>query len=162
RLALYDAPGGRPRRTLRYRCPGRPWPEPVVLRAGAWPPVLAPPRNGAIVGWHRLWPAPPSTAPSAAESLVDRPRHRWPCLRDGVPKRSWTVTLGNSVTPTPLGRTFILGRSRLQGEVYADTDVFALGAAPDEPEKVPYGLRGAHIGIHTWYNDWTLGKNDTD
>jgi len=37
--------------------------------------------------------------------------------------------------------------------VYADTDVLALGAVPDDPDSVPTALRGAHIGIHTWYHD---------
>jgi lipoprotein-anchoring transpeptidase ErfK/SrfK len=72
------------------------------------------------------------------------------------------VTLGAKSTPTPLGRTFILGRSRLPGFVYADTDVFALGAVPDNPHAVPLGLRGAHIGIHTWHHDGELGRNTTD
>jgi hypothetical protein len=61
-----------------------------------------------------------------------------------------------------LGRTFILGRSRLSGEVYGDTDVFALGAVPDDVDSVPAGLRGAHIGIHTWYHDGELGRDTTD
>jgi lipoprotein-anchoring transpeptidase ErfK/SrfK len=27
---------------------------------------------------------------------------------------------------------------------------------------VPTALRGAHIGIHTWYHDRELGKNTSD
>ncbi len=27
---------------------------------------------------------------------------------------------------------------------------------------MPTGLRGAHIGLHSWYNDDTLGKNVTN
>jgi hypothetical protein len=46
--------------------------------------------------------------------------------------------------------------------VYAGTDVFALAAVPDDPRSVPTGLRGAHIGLHTWYHDRELGKNTTN
>jgi lipoprotein-anchoring transpeptidase ErfK/SrfK len=33
---------------------------------------------------------------------------------------------------------------------------------PDDPEAVPPGLRGAHIGLHTWYHDGELGRDTTD
>jgi lipoprotein-anchoring transpeptidase ErfK/SrfK len=100
--------------------------------------------------------------PLGDQLVVVRRTHRMTWYRDGERRRSWRVSLGAPATPTPLGRTFILGRSRLPGYVYADTDVFALGAVPDDPDAVPPGLRGAHIGVHTWYHDGELGRNTTD
>jgi lipoprotein-anchoring transpeptidase ErfK/SrfK len=94
--------------------------------------------------------------------VVVRPKHELFWFRGDQLVRSWPVTLGAAVTPTPLGRTFILGRSTLPGIVYGGTDVFALGAVPDNPKAVPGGLRGAHIGLHTWKNDGDLGKDTTD
>ena len=41
-------------------------------------------------------------------------------------------------------------------------DIYALGSVPDDPESVPSGLRGAHIGVHTWHDDDELGENTTN
>jgi hypothetical protein len=162
RVPAYDAPGGRPRAYLPPDIAGAPLTVPVVARDAGWTGVLLPSANRRI-GW--LPPRRPGTWATVTlrdQLVVERRAHRLTWLRDGRRVRSWPVTLGTAVSPTPLGRTFILGRSRLSGEVYAGTDVFALAAVPDDPGSVPYGLRGAHIGIHTWYNDWTLGRDATD
>jgi lipoprotein-anchoring transpeptidase ErfK/SrfK len=94
--------------------------------------------------------------------VVIRSTHELRWYRDDALVRSWRVTLGARATPTPLGRTFILGTSLLNGYVYADTKVFALGSVPDDVDAIPPGLRGAHIGIHTWYHDNDLGRNTSD
>ncbi|WP_344134913.1 L,D-transpeptidase, partial [Luedemannella flava] len=161
RVAVYDAPGGRPRAFLGPDILGAPLTVPVVARRAGWTAVLLPSVNRRI-GW-----LPPRRGAWTTTTLRDliivvRRTHELTWLRDGVPQHTWPVTLGLTSTPTPLGRTFILGRSRLPGMVYGDTDVFALGAVPDKPHRVPYGLRGAHIGIHTWYHDGDLGRNTTD
>ena len=63
---------------------------------------------------------------------------------------------------TPLGRTFILGRTPPPQDVYGGVDIYALGSVPDDPESVPSGLQGAHIGVHTWHDDDELGENTTN
>jgi hypothetical protein len=165
-VAVYDAPGGRPRAFLPPDILGARLTVPIVERRTGWTAVLLPSVNRRI-GW-----VPPLRPGRRAEAwttvrlrdqlLVVRRTHKLTWLRDGKPVRSWKVSLGTAATPTPLGRTFILGRSALPGQVYAGTDVFALGAVPDDPKAVPFGLRGAHIGVHTWYHDGELGKNTTD
>ncbi|WP_344076272.1 L,D-transpeptidase [Luedemannella helvata] len=161
RIAVYDAPGGRPRAFLKPDILGVPLTVPVVERRAGWTAVLLPSVNRRI-GWlpprHAAW----ATVALRDQIIIVRRGHRMTWLRDGVPVHTWRVTLGMDHTPTPLGRTFILGRSRLPGMVYGDTDVFALGAVPDKPHLVPAGLRGAHIGIHTWFHDGELGRNTTD
>ncbi len=124
---------------------------------GGHPPAVGQPD-------HRLDPAGRGWTSVALRDqlVVYRRTHELLWLRDGAIVRSWPVTLGSPATPTPLGRTFVLGRSKLSGAVYAGTDVFALGAVPDNPQAVPPGLRGAHIGVHTWYTDATIGKDVTD
>lgn len=160
RLAAYDAPGGRPRAFLEPKLAGVRLTVPIVERRAGWVAVLLPSSN------RRLAWISPGTAwtsvPLRDQLVVYRSTHRLEWHRDDRLVRSWPVSLGLRATPTPLGRTFILGRSKLPGAVYADTDVFALGAVPDDPDAVPPGLRGAHIGVHTWYNDHTLGQNVTD
>jgi len=160
RVGAYDAPGGRPLAFLAPTILGVPVTTPIVERRAGWAAVLLPSAN-RTVAWV---PPGPSwkTVPLRDQLVVVRGTHRMTWLRDGAVVRSWAVTLGAAATPTPLGRTFILGRSSLRGSVYAGTDVFALGAVPDDPDAVPTSLRGAHIGIHTWYHDRALGQDTTD
>lgn len=159
RVGVYDAPGGRPRAFLAPTILGVPLTVPVVQRRAGWVAVLLPSAN------RRLAWVPPggwTLVPLRDLLVVARRTHRLTWWRNGVPVRSWTVSLGHPRTPTPLGRTFVLGRSTLPGRVYAGTDVFALGAVPDDPTAVASGLWGAHIGLHTWYHDGELGQNTTN
>jgi hypothetical protein len=159
RIGAYDGPGGRPRAFLAPTIEGVGLTMPIVDRRAGWAAVLLPSANRRVA-W--VPPGPWTTVPLRDQVIVVRRTHRLIWLRNDAPVQSWPVTLGLPTTPTPLGRTFVLGRSALPGEVYADTDVFALGAVPDNVDAVPAGLRGAHIGLHTWHHDDDLGKNTTD
>lgn len=159
RVAAYDAPGGRPKAFVAPTISGVRLTMPIVERRAGWAAVLLPSVNRTI-GW--LPPGGWETERLRDLIVVVRGTHKLVWLRDDAVVRSWSVTLGTSATPTPLGRTFVLGRSSLPGAVYADTDVFALGSVPDQPDAIPAGLRGAHIGLHTWYHDRALGENDSD
>jgi hypothetical protein len=159
RIGAYDAPGGQPRAFLEPTISGVELTMPIVERRSGWAGVLLPSVNRTLA-----WVPPGSwtTVALRDQLVVVRPKHELFWLRGDQLVRSWPVTLGAAATPTPLGRTFILGRSTLPGTVYGGTDVFALGALPDDPHAVPGGLRGAHIGLHTWKNDADLGKDTTD
>lgn len=159
RLAVYDAPGGTARAFLEPTIRGVEITLPIVGYRSGWAGVLLPSMNRRI-GW--LPPGGWTTVDLPDQLVIVRSTHRLLWYRDGELIRSWAVSLGASATPTPLGRTFILGRSRLRGYVYADTAVFALGSVPDDLRAIPPSLRGAHIGIHTWYHDRELGRNTTD
>ncbi|GAB2941251.1 hypothetical protein GCM10027280_32170 [Micromonospora polyrhachis] len=158
-VGAYDAPGGQPRAFLAPTIQGVELTMPIVERRAGWAAVLLPSVNRTLAwvppdGW--------SSVPLRDQLVVTRRSHQLFWFRDGTLVRSWQVSLGVARTPTPLGRTFLLGRSTLPGAVYADTDVFALGAVPDNPKAIPPGLRDAHIGLHTWYHDGELGKDTTD
>jgi hypothetical protein len=159
RVAAYDAPGGRPRAFLAPTISGVELTMPIVARRSGWAAVLLPSSNRTIA-W--IPPGPWTTMALRDLIVVVRRTHRLHWYRDDTLVRSWPVSLGMPVSPTPLGRTFVLGRSVLPGKVYADTEVFALGAVPDDVESVPASLRGAHIGLHTWYHDRELGRNTTN
>jgi hypothetical protein len=159
RLAVYDAAGGTAKAFLDPTIRGVEVTLPIVESRSGWVGVLLPSANRTI-GW--LPPGGWATAALPDQLIVVRSTHQLLWYRNDALVRSWSVSLGAKVTPTPLGRSLILGRSSLPGYVYADTMVFALGAVPDDPEAVPVGLRGAHIGIHTWYHDRELGQNTTD
>jgi hypothetical protein len=159
RLAVYDGAGGAPRAYLDPTIRGVAIALPVVERRAGWVSVLLPSVNRSV-GW--VPPGQWTTVALRDQLVVVRSRHELQWFRDGTLVRSWAVSLGTGASPTPVGRTFVLGRSSLPGYVYAGTDVLALGAVPDDADSVPVGLRGAHIGVHTWYHDGELGQNTTD
>ena len=159
RIAAYDAPGGRPLAFLEPTLAGVELTVPIAERRVGWTAVLLPSANRRLA-W--LPPGGFETVPLRDQIVVERKVHRLTWYRAGKAVRSWKVSLGQSGQETPLGRTFILGRTPPPEEVYGGVDIYALGSVPDDPESVPSGLRGAHIGVHTWYNDDELGENTTN
>jgi hypothetical protein len=156
RLAVYDRPGGRPRAFLPRSIRGVPVVVPIVARRAGWAAVLLPSVNRRI-GWlpERGW-----TARRLHDHLVLRRRaHELVWLRDGVRRGRWTVAIGSRRTPTPLGRTFVLGRTGTRGSHYAGVDALVLGAVPDDRAAVAPGLRDAHTGIHAWYQSSAFGRS---
>ncbi|MEV0153974.1 L,D-transpeptidase [Micromonospora sp. NPDC050686] len=159
-IAAYDAPGGRPLAFLAPTISGVPLTMPIADRRSGWTAVLLPSAN------RRLAWLPPgdgwTTVPLPDQIVVERRPHRLTWYRAGRAVRSWPVSLGLPGQETPLGRTFILGRTPPPEAVYGGVDIFALGAVPDDPDAVPTGLKGAHIGLHSWRDDDTLGQNVTN
>jgi hypothetical protein len=155
-LVLYDSPGGKPRAVLPPTIGGVPVVVPRVARRAGWVAVLLPSVNRRI-GWL---PATGWTPRPLRDQLVLRRRtHELSWFRDGIRRASWTVAVGAAATPTPPGRTFVLGRTTPRGAVYAGLDALALGSVPDHPRSVAPGLRRAHTGIHSWYSDDAYGRD---
>jgi hypothetical protein len=150
---VYDAPGGPARAYLTPQISGVDLIMPLVARRDGWVAVLLPSMNRSI-GW-----LPPDTVGAASvgplhdQLVVRRGAFTLAWLHDGAVQQTWTVTVGAPATQTPLGRTFVLGRSSLPSKVYAGLDVLALGAVPDDKNAVADGLADAHTGIHAWYRD---------
>jgi lipoprotein-anchoring transpeptidase ErfK/SrfK len=158
KLAAYDAPGGTARAYLTPEISGVQLIMPIVARQAGWVAVLLPTVNRSV-GWlpDGGW----STVQLRDQLVVHRGAFTLTWVRDGVTQQTWTVTVGAAATPTPLGRTFVLGRSRLSSKVYAGLDVLALGAVPDNKGAVAEGLQDAHTGIHAWYrNEFGFRKSN--
>jgi hypothetical protein len=155
-LVLYDSPGGKPRAFLPPTIGGVPVIVPLVARRAGWVAVLLPSVNRRL-GWL---PATGWTRRSLRDQLVLRRRtHELTWLRDGIRRARWTVAVGAAATPTPAGRSFVLGRTTPRGAVYAGLDALALGSVPDHPRSVSPGLRHAHTGIHSWYRTDAFGRD---
>ena len=156
KLALYDAPGGRPRAFLPRTISGLPVVVPIVARRPGWVAVLLPSANRRM-GWL------PATGWSARrlrdQLVVRRGAHELTWFRDGRRRASWTVAVGAKSTPTPLGRTFVLGRTRTHGVVYAGLDALVLAAVPEDRHALAPALRGAHTGIHGWHRRSAFGHS---
>ncbi|RKN51237.1 L,D-transpeptidase [Micromonospora endolithica] len=158
-IPAYDAPGGRPLAYLAPTINGVELITPVVERRVGWVAVLLPSANRRLA-W--LPPGGWTTMPLRDQLVVERRPHRLTWFRDGRAMHSWEVSLGMPGQATPLGRTFILGRTPPPEAVYGGVDIYAFGAVPDDPSAVPASLRGAHIGLHSWHNDDTLGEDVTN
>jgi hypothetical protein len=157
KVAVYDAPGGRPRAFLPAEISGVDVTVPVVGRDQGWTAVLLPSVDRTI-GW--LAPeAGLTSAPLHDQLVLKRGDHKLTWLRDGVPKGSWTVATGATQTPTPLGRTFVLGRTVTDGDEYAGLDALVLGAVPEQKEALVPGLRDGHTAIHSWYHSSVFGHD---
>jgi hypothetical protein len=158
-LAAYDRPGGRPRAFLPSSIGGLPLVAPIIERRAGWVAVLLPSVNRTI-GWlpARGWVA--RELPDRLELRLRTHELRW--IHDGIRAGNWTVAVGTAATPTPLGRTFVLGRTTPRGSVYAGLDAFALGSVPDDRRAVAPGLRRAHTGIHGWYRTDSFGRDSSN
>jgi hypothetical protein len=155
KIAAYDAPGGRALAYLAPTISGAPLTVPIVGQREGWRAVLLPSVNRTIA-W--LAPGGWSTAELHDQIIVRRGAHELSWLHDGALAGRWTVAVGTSRTPTPLGRTFVLARSAAHSKVYAGVDTLPLGAVPDRA-SAGTGLLAAHTGIHAWYDAGAFGKN---
>ncbi|MFC7533785.1 L,D-transpeptidase [Actinoplanes sp. GCM10030250] len=156
RMALYDAPGGEPRAFLPAKISGLPTVAPIVARENGWVAILAPSANQRI-GWVPERDVQPE--PLRDHILVDLSEHRLTWLRDGEEQQSWKVSVGSGETPTPPGRTFVMGRTGTSGEIYEGLDALVLGSVPENPENLVESLQGAHTGIHAWSKKSAFGRS---
>lgn len=156
---MYDGVRGSPRALLPTTIRGAEVVLPVVEARDGWYAVMLPSANRRIA-----WLPADSldVVPLSDQVVVERGARRMTWYHDGAPAAVWPVTVGAADTPTPVGRTYVLGRSTLDDSAYGGVDVLALGAIPEYPENLPPSLLGAHIGIHAWYHDGDLGKATSD
>jgi hypothetical protein len=156
KLTVYDKPGGQPRAFLPRSISGLTVVVPIVARQPGWVGVLLPSANRRI-GWlpDTGW----SPRPLRDQLVLRRRTHELTWLRDGRPLETWRVAVGSKSTPTPLGRTFVLGRTGTRGSVYAGLDALVLGAVPENRDALAAGLRDAHTGIHGWSRSSAFGRS---
>src|SRR4051794_21006190 len=105
-VALFRAPGGHPFAKIGPRQFGPTW-LPVVERHGSWSRVLLPSRPNSSTGWLRTSAVERRHTPYLVRVHVAS--HRLDLTYGGQPVGSWPVAVGAPSTPTPNGRTFVLG-----------------------------------------------------
>ena len=159
-VAMYDKIGGKPRAMADPEIArGHELVMPVVDQRNGWVAVIVPSANRSIA-W--IFDKDLERRKLEDHIVIYKKAHKLVWYKNDKPQKSWEVSLGAAVSPTPLGRSYVLAQSQLQGQVYAGEPVMALSSVPDDPSSVPTALAGAHTGIHTWWKDDNLGKNVTD
>jgi hypothetical protein len=155
-IAAYAIPGGQAKAFLPRTISGLPVTVPIVERRPGWLAVLIPSINRRVA-WI------PETAgevrPLRDQLVVDLSERRLTWLRDGRQHAAWKVAVGSSRTPTPLGRTYVMGRTATYGGVYAGLDALVLGAVPDNREALAASLRAGHTAIHAWHDESAFGRS---
>lgn len=158
-VTAYDAINGTPRAQLPAKILGHPVIMPVIESRAGWYAVPLMSANRRIA-WLKADGLTVST--TTEQIVVDISARTLTWYHNGVSMGTWSATIGVAATPTPLGRTFVFGRTPPPDPVYGGVDILALGGIPDHPENLPEGLRGAHTGIHSWFNNNTIGEMDSD
>ncbi|GAB4006497.1 L,D-transpeptidase [Nocardioides ultimimeridianus] len=150
--ALYTAPDGRPFAKIGPHQFGDTW-LPVVAEAGDWVQVLLPSRPDGSTGWmqdRRLDHA--KTSYQIQVHLASRQLQ----LFDGTTLvGSWSVAIGASGTPTPTGRTFLLGQVVDDGQSYTPI-ILPLGTHSQTLDS--FGGGPGTVAIHGWNDPSVFGQ----
>jgi lipoprotein-anchoring transpeptidase ErfK/SrfK len=154
--AVRESPGGTAFAKIEREQFGHTW-LPVIDETDGWVKVLLPSKPNGSVGW-------------IAESDVKRDRTPYEIrvhlgsmklelVRDSESIGEWTIGKGKADTPTPTGRTFLLGQFTDPNQDFSPV-ILPLGA--HSPTLDSYGGGPGTVAIHTWPTTDVLGQASSD
>jgi lipoprotein-anchoring transpeptidase ErfK/SrfK len=141
---VYAEPGRRPFAKVGQHEVGETW-LPVVARRGAWSQVLLPSRPNGTTGWLRTSEVERRTTPYLVR--VHLASRELQLYLGRTLTGSWPVAVGRPETPTPVGRTFVLGSITDRNQAYSPV-ILPLGAHSDTLDS--YGGGPGTVALHTW------------
>lgn len=157
---VFDAPDGTAFAKVKPRQYGDLW-LPVIGRSdvmkgeeGGWVRVLLPSRPNRSTGWLRLGDGLQEAYTRHLVRIYLGSR-RLELLKDGQPVGSWLVAIGAPATPTPLGRTFILGQFVDEDQKFSPV-ILPLGAHSKTLDS--YGGGPGTVALHGWSDATVFGK----
>ena len=150
-LPVFDAPGGRAFAKLPLRQFGETW-LPVIDRRAGWVRVLLPSRPNGATGWLRATGVALRTSPYLVR--VHLASRTLELTHDGRPVGSWPVAVGKPATPTPTGRTFLLGSVVDDAQSFSPV-ILPLGAHSDTLDT--YGGGPGTVALHGWPDSSVFG-----
>lgn len=149
---LYRAPDGDAIGVIGPEQVGPTW-LPVIDERRGWVQVLLPSRPNRSSAWmtssNLVWSRSPYLISVHLRSL------RLELYRRGDVVGSWAIGIGQRSTPTPLGRTFVLGAFTDPAQSYSPV-ILALGSHSEVLKK--FGGGPGTVGIHSWPTSDVLGK----
>ena len=151
-LPVYAAPGRRPFAKITPQQMGATW-LPVVDVHGDWSEVLLPSRPNGSTGWLRNAQLEERHTPYLIRVHVAS--RRLDLLRDGRRIGAWSVAVGAPSTPTPTGRTFLLGSIVDDAQSYSPV-ILPLGAHSDTLDA--YGGGPGTVALHCWPDASVFGS----
>ncbi len=151
-LPVYAAPGRRAFAKIAPQQMNDTW-LPVVARREGWTQVLLPSRPNSSTGWLRTAQLEERRTPYVVRVHVGA--RRLELLRGGEQVGSWSVAVGAPETPTPTGRTFLLGSIVDEGQSYSPL-ILPLGSHSDTLDT--YGGGPGTVALHGWPDTSVFGQ----
>ncbi|MGW3768089.1 L,D-transpeptidase [Actinomadura verrucosospora] len=150
---VFDRPAGHRFATLPTTELGGPTWVPVVETSGDWRRVLLPSRPNGATGWI------PGTALKTAHTPytvhVDLARRRLVLEKSARPVGRWPVAVGDTKTPTPTGRTFVMA-TLAPAEKTPSPIVLPLGTHSATLDT--FGGGPGTVALHGWPDASVFGK----
>ena len=151
-VAVYATPGRDAFAKVGPRQFGPTW-LPVVDRRGGWSRVLLPSRPNGSAGWVRTALVERRTTPYLIK--VHRASRTLELVKDGATAGTWQVAVGAPSTPTPLGRTFLLGSVVDDRQSFSPV-ILPLGTHSDTLDS--YGGGPGTVALHGWPDAAVFGQ----
>lgn len=151
-VALWDQPDGTAFAKLAPEQFGDAW-YPVIERRVGWVRVLLPSRPNGSTGWirtHRV-----ETRRTTDVVRVHLGSRRLELVQDGEVTGTWPVAVGAPETPTPTGRTFILGQLVDDAQSYSPL-ILPLGTHSQTLDT--YGGGPGTVALHGWPDPSVFGQ----
>ena len=150
-LPVYAAPDGRPFAKVTPTQMGETW-LPVIDRRDGWVQVLLPSRPNGSTGWVKAASVEEARTPYLIRVHVGS--RELELFEDGSLVGSWPVAVGAPETPTPTGRTFLLGSIVDANQSYSPV-ILPLGSHSDTLDS--YGGGPGTVALHGWPDDSVFG-----
>ena len=151
-IRLRRAPGGRAFAKIGPEQMGETW-LPVVERRGGWSRVLLPSRPNGATGWIRT--SQVERRSSAYLVRVHLGSRRLELFHHDTSIGSWTVAIGKPTTPTPTGRTFLLGSFADPQQSFSPV-ILPLGSHSESLDS--YGGGPGTVALHGWPEAEVFGQ----
>jgi hypothetical protein len=151
-VPVYDDPDGTPFAKLRPQHFGDAW-FPVIARLVDWVQVLLPSRPNGSTGWIRTDGVETRTTTTVVR--VHLASRSLELVEDGEVTDTWTVGIGADTTPTPTGRTFILGQLVDDQQSWSPA-IIPLGTHSRTLDSLADGP--GTVALHGWTDPSVLGR----
>ncbi|MGH3434158.1 MAG: L,D-transpeptidase [Thermocrispum sp.] len=142
--AVFDAPAGKPIAKVGPKQIGDTW-LPVVDKQGDWVQVLLPSKPNGSTGWLRAGDV--ATSVSDHVIRVHLGSRTLELAKGDEQVGEWPVGIGKPKTPTPTGRTFLLGSLVDPNQKFSPL-ILPLGSHSDTLDS--FGGGPGTVAIHTW------------
>lgn len=150
-VALYDAPDGTAFGKIKKTQFGDTW-LPAIERTEGWVRVLLPSRPNSSTAWIEDSGLEQATSPYLVR--VHLGSRQLELYKDNILTGVWSVAVGKSSTPTPTGRTFVLGQ--MIDTSQSSSVILPLGTHSQTLDS--YGGGPGTVAIHGWPDPSVFGQ----
>lgn len=152
-LPLYDEPYGTAFAKIAPKQFGDTW-LPVITRNRDWVQVLLPSKPNGSTGW--LHSRDVQEAHSRFVVKVHLGSHELELIENDRRVGTWPVAIGAPATPTPTGRTFVLGQITDELQPFSPV-ILPLGSHSDTLDS--YGGGPGTVALHGWTDPSVFGQS---